>query len=217
MPGAVGLKSIIGYRHGLDFDPEPPAAAEVAAAAGHWLRQAELTGQARVTDPVLLRHLLWSGLSHGLPLQLHTGFGDPDADLRRNDPLLLRGFLERAEPHGVPIMLLHCYPYHRGAGHLASAYPHVFLDVGLAINHTGARAAAVVAESLELAPFGKVLFSSDAWGPAELHYLGALLWRRATAAVLGRWVADGDWSRADALRVAGMIAAGNARRVYGLD
>ena len=189
----------------------------MAAAAGHWLRQAELSGQVRVTDPVLLRHLLWSGLSHGLPLQLHTGFGDPDADLRRNDPLLLRGFLERAEPHGVPVMLLHCYPYHRGAGHLASAYPHVFLDVGLAINHTGARAAAVVAESLELAPFGKVLFSSDAWGPAELHYLGALLWRRAIAAVLGRWVADGDWSRADAVRVAGMIASGNARRVYGLD
>jgi predicted TIM-barrel fold metal-dependent hydrolase len=216
VPGAVGLKSIIGYRHGLDFDPEPPEAAEVAAAAGHWLRQAELTGQVRLADPVLLRHLLWSGLSHGLPLQLHTGFGDPDADLRRNDPLLLRGFLERAEPHGVPIMLLHCYPYHRGAGHLASAYPHVFLDVGLAVNHTGARAAAVVAESLELAPFGKVLFSSDAWGPAELHYLGALLWRRATARVLGQWVADGDWSLADAFRVAAMIASGNARRVYGL-
>ena len=217
VPGAAGLKSIIGYRHGLDFDPEPPAAAEVAVAAGHWLREAELSGHVRVGHPVLLRHLLWSGLSHGLPLQLHTGFGDPDADLRRNDPLLLRGFLERAEPRGVPVMLLHCYPYHRGAGHLASAYPHVFLDVGLAINHTGARAAAVVAESLELAPFGKVLFSSDAWGPAELHYLGALLWRRATAAVLGRWVADGDWSRADAIRVAGMIASGNARRVYGLE
>ena len=61
----------------------------------------------------------------------------------------------------------------------------MYLDVGLALHYVGARAAAVVAESLELAPFGKVLFSSDAWGPAELHYLGALLWRRATAAVLG--------------------------------
>ena len=113
-------------------------------------------------------------------------------------------------------MLLHCYPYHRGAGYLAQAYPHVYLDVGLAINYTGARAAAVVAESLELAPFGKLLFSSDAWGPAELHYLGALLWRRATARVLGEWVADGDWSQADALRVAEMVGAGNARRVYRL-
>ena len=102
-------------------------------------------------------------------------------DLRRSDPLLLRGFCELTQERAVPLMLLHCYPYHRQAGYLAHAYPHVYLDVGLAINHVGARAAAVVAESLELAPFGKVLFSSDAWGPPELHYLGALLWRRATA------------------------------------
>jgi hypothetical protein len=217
VPGAVGLKSIVGYRYGLDFDPVPPTRVEVTAAAGRWLHQIEVTGQARVADPVLLRHLLWAGLSHGLPLQLHTGFGDPDADLRRCDPLLLRGFIERAEPTGVPLMLLHCYPFHRGAGYLASAYPHVFLDVGLAVNYLGARAAAVVAESLELAPFGKVLFSSDAWGPAELHYLGALLWRRATARVLGGWVADGEWSEAEALRIAAMIGGGNARRVYGLD
>ena len=217
VPGAVGLKSIVGYRYGLDFDPVPPTRVEVTAAAGRWLHQIEVTGQARVADPVLLRHLLWAGLSHGLPLQLHSGFGDPDADLRRCDPLLLRGFIERAEPTGAPIMLLHCYPFHRGAGYLASAYPHVFLDVGLAVNYLGARAAAVVAESLELAPFGKVLFSSDAWGPAELHYLGALLWRRATARVLGGWVADGEWSEAEALRIAAMIGGGNARRVYGLD
>jgi uncharacterized protein len=213
---AVGLKSIVGYRFGLDFDPGPPAAAEVTAAAGGWLRQIEATGQVRVEDPVLLRHLLWTGLGLGLPLQLHTGFGDPDADLRRCDPLLLRGFLQQTEAAGVPVMLLHCYPYHRGAGYLAQAFPHVYLDVGLAINYAGARAAAVVAESLELAPFGKVLFSSDAWGPPELHYLGALLWRRATARVLGGWVADGDWSRDDALRVAEMVGAGNARRVYRL-
>jgi predicted TIM-barrel fold metal-dependent hydrolase len=217
VPRAVGLKSIVGYRYGLDFDPVPPTRVEVTAAAGRWLHQIEVTGQARVADPVLLRHLLWAGLSHELPLQLHTGFGDPDADLRRCDPLLLRGFIERAEPTGVPIMLLHCYPFHRGAGYLASAYPHVFLDVGLAVNYLGARAAAVVAESLELAPFGKVLFSSDAWGPAELHYLGALLWRRATARVLGDWVADGEWSEAEAIRVAAMIGGGNARRVYALD
>jgi predicted TIM-barrel fold metal-dependent hydrolase len=216
--GARGLKSIVGYRFGLDFNPEPPPAAEVTAAAGAWLRQIEATGRVRAEDPVLLRHLLWAGLELelGLPLQLHTGFGDPDANLRRCDPLLLRGFLQATEPAGVPLMLLHCYPYHRGAGYLAQAYPHVYLDVGLAINYTGAQAGAVVAESLELAPFGKVLFSSDAWGPPELHYLGALLWRRATTRVLGGWVADGDWSTADALRVAEMVGAGNARLVYRL-
>jgi predicted TIM-barrel fold metal-dependent hydrolase len=216
---ACGVKSIAAYRFGLDLDPRPPAAAEVAAAAGRWRRQIDTAGPGgtvRVTDPVLLRFLLWAGVDRGLPVQIHTGFGDPDVDLRRADPLLLRGFCELTQERAVPLMLLHCYPYHRQAGYLAHAYPHVYLDVGLAINHVGARAAAVVAESLELAPFAKVLFSSDAWGPPELHYLGALLWRRATAAVLGEWVESGDWALADAIRVAEMIGAQNARRVYRL-
>jgi uncharacterized protein len=213
---AAGVKSIVGYRFGLDIDPAPPGPAELAAAAGGWLRETESTGQVRVTDPVLLRHLLWAGVERGLPVQIHTGFGDPDADLRRCDPLLLRGFLELTRDRGVPVMLLHCYPFHRQAGYLAQAYPHVYLDVGLAINHVGARAAAVAGESMELAPFGKLLFSSDAWGPAELHYLGAQLWRRATGTVLRQWVDAGDWSLADALRVATMIGSGNARRVYRL-
>jgi hypothetical protein len=213
---ALGVKSIMAYRHGLDFDPGPPAPAEVTEAAGRWLREIEQGRPARVTDPVLLRHLLWAGLDRGLPVQFHTGFGDPDCDLRRSNPLWLRGFLQRCEPRGVPVMLLHCYPYHRQAGALAQAYPHVYLDVGLALHYVGARASAVLAESLELAPFGKVLFSSDAAGPAELHYLGTLLWRRAAAEVLGGWAESGDWSAADAIRVAGMIGSGNARRVYRL-
>jgi len=34
--------------------------------------------------------------------------------------------------------------------------------------------------------------------------------------VLGDWVAAGDWTEADAIRVATMIASGNAARVYRL-
>ena len=67
-----------------------------------------------------------------------------------------------------------------------------------------------------MADRGAVLFSSGAAGPAEPHYLGALLWRRATADVLGGWVESGDWSTGDAIRVARMIGAENARRVYRL-
>ncbi|HEY7362197.1 MAG TPA: amidohydrolase, partial [Streptosporangiaceae bacterium] len=36
---ACGVKSIAAYRFGLDLDPRPPAAAEVASAAGGWRRQ----------------------------------------------------------------------------------------------------------------------------------------------------------------------------------
>ncbi|MDQ3760285.1 MAG: amidohydrolase family protein [Actinomycetota bacterium] len=214
---AVGLKSVIAYRHGLDFDPEPPSAGEVRRAAGQWLRQRETTGELRLTDPVLLRHLLWMGIERGLPLQFHVGYGDPDLTLHRCNPSLMTDFLRQVQDRQVPVMLLHCYPYHRTAGYLAHVFPHVYLDVGLAVNYTGARSRAIVAESLEVAPFGKVLFSSDAWGPAELHYLGAVLWRRAMVDVLGKWVESGEWSGADAVRVARMVGADNAKRVYRLE
>ena len=40
--------------------------------------------------------------------------------------------------------------------------------------------------------------------------------RRATARVLGGWVESGDWALADAVGVAELIGAQNARRVYRL-
>jgi predicted TIM-barrel fold metal-dependent hydrolase len=212
---AVGLKSVVAYRYGLDFDPHPPDKSEVRRAAGQWLQQRE-TGEVRMSDPVLLRHLLWTGAEYDLPIQFHVGYGDPDLTLHRCNPSLMTDFLRLIRDRQVPVMLLHCYPYHRTAGYLAQVFPHVYLDVGLAVNYTGARSRAVVAETLELAPFGKLLFSSDAWGPAELHHLGAVLWRRAMASVLGEWVESGEWSGAEAVRVAQMVGADNAKRVYRL-
>jgi hypothetical protein len=214
--GAVGLKSVIAYRHGFDFDPARPSSDEVREAASHWLAALEDESVLpRVDHPVLLRMLLWHGIDTGLPLQLHAGFGDPDLDLRRCDPLLLADWLRLVEPTGTDVMLLHCYPYHRQAGFLAQAFPHVHLDVGLAVNYTGAASSTVLAEALELAPFGKVLFSSDAWGPSELHLLGAVLWRRGMTQVLSRWVSAGEWSVADAVRVVRLVGRENAERVYG--
>jgi len=213
---AVAVKSIMAYRHGLDFEAARPGRRDVVEAAGAWLSQAASSGRARLTDPVLLREVLWAGVDRGLPIQLHTGFGDPDLDLRRADPLLCRDFLAGVSGAGVSVVLLHCYPFHRGAAYLAQAYPHVYIDLGLTMNYVGARAAAVLAEALELAPFAKVLYSSDAFGLPELVYLGARIWRNAMAEVLGGWVGAGQWSQHDAIRVAGMIGAGNAARLYGL-
>lgn len=213
---AVGLKSIIAYRYGFDFAPARPSAQEVERAAGAWLRELAAGGPVRVTDPVLLRMALWTGVDTGLPLQLHAGYGDPDLDLRRCDPLLLMPWLKEIEGTGTDVVLLHCYPYQRNAGFLAQVFPHVYFDVGLGVNYTGAASTAVVAESLELAPFTKVLYSSDAWGPPELHHLGAVLWRRGMSRALGDWVEEGEWAEAEAIRVATMIGRTNAQRLYGL-
>ncbi|GAA4317563.1 hypothetical protein BJY14_007604 [Actinomadura luteofluorescens] len=206
---SVGLKSIIAYRHGLDFDPARPGRREVLAAADAWLRAG-----GRVEDPVLLRHALWCGVDLGLPLQFHVGYGDPDIVLYRNDPTLMTEFIRAVS---VPIMLLHCYPYHREAGYLAAVYPHVHFDVGLAVSFTGPSAERVIAESMELAPYTKVLFSSDAFGLPELYLLGSLLFRRGLAATLARWQDDGHVDAADVARITSLVCGGNALRVYGLD
>jgi predicted TIM-barrel fold metal-dependent hydrolase len=210
--GAVAIKSIIAYRWGLAIPPDRPSPAEVTRAAGDWLG----AGAGRLTDPVLLRHLLWAGVDSGLPVQLHTGFGDRDLALTDADPARAQPFLAAVAGAGVPVILLHCYPFHRNAGWLAQVYPHVYLDVGLSVGHLGARAGAFLAECLELAPFGKVLFSTDAYLLPELYLLGAAQFRHSCAALLNGWITDGEMAVPDAERIAERIGAGNARRVYRL-
>ncbi|HEY0237934.1 MAG TPA: amidohydrolase family protein [Friedmanniella sp.] len=212
----VGFKSVLAYRTGFAIDLAPPEPRAVAEAARRWQGSLADGRAPRLDDPTLLAAGVHAALRTRRPLQLHVGFGDRDLDLAATDPLLLTDLLRRPEARGVPVMLLHCYPYERHAGYLAQAFADVYLDVGLSLNFVGAQAAGMVARSLELAPFGKVLFSSDAAGAAELHHLGARLWRDATAEVLGGWVEAGAWSAADAVRVATMVGRDNARRVYGL-
>lgn len=208
--GAVGTKSILAYRGGFDGDLSEPSAAQVADAAARWRDG----GGTRIQDRVLLRFGLHRALRLGKPLQFHVGLGDRDCDLHKTNPLLLLDFLRQSGD--TPIVLLHCYPYEREAGYLAQAFNNVYIDGGLSVNQLGARAPAFVARMLELAPFGKILYSSDGFGPAELHFLGAALWRRAIHRVLRDFVADDDWSERDAIRVVDLIAHDNAARLYGV-
>jgi uncharacterized protein len=216
---AVGLKTIIAYRGGFDFDQQPPPESEVVEAAGRAIKLGE-AGSWRLTDPTLLRHCLWAGIrlaqERGLPLQFHVGFGDSDITMHLNNPSLLTPLIRATLGTGVNLVMLHCYPFHREAAYLAAVYPHVYLDVGLAINFTGASSANVIAESMELAPFTKVLYSSDAFGLAELFYLGAHLFRSGLAATLENWIRADHCSAAEAEHISRLAASENAARIYPL-
>lgn len=207
---AVATKTVLAYRGGFDGDLSRPCDTEVDAAARRWREQ----GGRRLTDRVLLRFGLHEALGLDKPLQVHVGLGDRDCDLHRTNPMHLLSLLR--ESGDTPVVLLHCYPYEREAGYLAQAFNNVHLDIGLSVNHLGARAAAFIGRTLELAPFRKILYSSDGFGPPELHYLGARLWRGAMVGVLGAFVDRGEWSEDDAIRVARLIGRGNAERVYRL-
>jgi len=208
---AVGTKSILAYRGGFDGDLTEPSASQVTEAAARWRDR----GGIRLQDRVLLRFGLHQALRLGMPLQFHVGFGDRDCDLHKANPLHLLDFLRQSKD--TPIVLLHCYPYEREAGYLAQAFNNVYLDGGLSVNHLGARAPAFIARVLEMAPFSKILYSSDGYGPAELHFLGARLWRNGIHRVLRDFVDNGDWCESDAKRVVDLIAYDNSARVYNLD
>lgn len=210
-PGVVAVKSVAAYRTGFDLAPTRPADALVTAAARHWL-----TDGGRLADPVLVRHLLWTAVDLGLPLQLHTGFGDSDIRLHRVDPTHLTDWLHLTKGT-IPVLLLHCWPYQRQAAFLAAVFEQVYLDVGLTLHHVGpARSRAVLAEALEITPFRKLLYSSDAYGLAEFYRLGALAFRQGLGELLQDRVDADELSLPDALRIAAWAAGDNARRLYGL-
>jgi uncharacterized protein len=213
---AVGAKSIAAYRVGLGLSWIRPSDGTVVQAAEPWLRELAPGRRVRLADEVLHRFLMFTALDMGLPLQIHVGLGDRDVRLHECNPLLLTDLLRETERLGVPIVLLHNYPYHREAAYLSQVFSHVYMDVSLATHNVGSRAGAVLREALELAPFGKVLYASDAFGLPELYYLGAVLFRRALSDLMRDAVAKDEWSLSDADRVAIMVGASNARRVYGL-
>jgi uncharacterized protein len=211
---AIGAKSIAAYRVGLDLPGVKPSARALEVAVSQLGTEAD--GGHRLAHPVVHAWLAWTAVEIGMPLQFHAGYGDKDLDLRRCDPLRLTAFLEATRTRGVPIVLLHNYPFHRNAAYLAQVFDHVFIDIGLATHNAGALSDSILRESLELAPFGKLLFATDAYGLAEHYVLGALLFRRALTRVLGSLLVAGEMGADDALRLGRLIGRENAERVYAI-
>jgi predicted TIM-barrel fold metal-dependent hydrolase len=137
--------------------------------------------------------------------------------MTRNDPTLMRALFRHEPFREVPLVLLHCYPYHRQAGYLASLYPNVYVDLGLTIPLVGPGAARVLAEALELAPARQVLASTDGHMTPEFQWFGVLVWRWALARLLGDYVAWGILGEDEAIETAGGILRDNAQRIYPRD
>lgn len=217
---AVALKSIVAYRTTFAIDQTRPDRHDVIRAGDAWLRQIAADGWQRLQDAVLIRHALFMALDlcvqHRFPLQLHVGVGDRDVDMPKCDPTVFIPFVLQAEARDVPITLLHCYPFLRESTWMAEVFSNVYFDVGFTLNFTGPLARRTMEEALEMGPFFKQLYASDAFGLAELHHLGAVQFRRTFTAVMDDWIAAGDCTARDADRIGAMIAFGNTERIYPL-
>jgi uncharacterized protein len=218
-PKLVGLKSIIAYRTGLEIMRHDSSSLERAYSNLKYSTQAGVPP--RVNDKALLDEMLWTGLrvaaETGLPVQFHTGYGDPDLDLRLANPLHLRPIFEAPELTDLRVVMLHCYPFVREAGYLASVYPGAFMDLGLTIPYMSSHAMLTSArEALHLAPITKILFSTDASRTPELFWLAAKHGRRMIGQALELTVADNDLTDSEAQWAAKRILHDNSLELYRL-
>jgi predicted TIM-barrel fold metal-dependent hydrolase len=216
--GIVGMKSVIAYRSGLHVQQVDRDDAALAFAAVH--ESARRVGRLRIDSKPLLDHLIVMAVEEsarqGVPIQFHTGLGDPDLDLTLVDPAALR-LLFSDRFRAAPIVLLHTgYPYIRSLAYLAAMFPNVYADMGETILFAAGEATEIYRELLGLAPASKLLFSTDASLIPELYWVGARIGRRALARVLDEHIADGAIDERIALDWAERMLWRNAEAVYGL-
>jgi uncharacterized protein len=216
--GYVALKSIVAYRTGLDIRIWSMDEVEEAFAVAR--REVQERGSVRLAHKPLLDTLLHVTFAEAarqeLPVQFHTGYGDTDADMLLANPLHLRAILERREYRAMPLVLLHeCYPYTQQGAYLATVYENVFLDLSYGIPYLGYHEMLEFTRAaLSVAPFSKLLYSSDAVGVPELHWVSAMDGRRVLGQVLGECVANGDLSKTEAEQAGVAVLHDNAMRLY---
>jgi predicted TIM-barrel fold metal-dependent hydrolase len=218
--GAVALKSIVAYRSGLAVQVVPTS--EARQTFQQLQARAEHQGHLRLTAKPLLDYCVGLALEearrHELPVQFHTGFGDPDIDLLTANPTLLRPLLTDARYAGVPIVLLHMgYPYVRESAFLGSLYPDVYVDLSLALPLLRPILPHLLQELLALAPATKLLYGSDAHSQPEMFWLGARYGRWALGQILAHWIDDDTLQAHEALEIAQRICCRNALELYRLD
>ncbi|CAI9097920.1 OLC1v1034439C1 [Oldenlandia corymbosa var. corymbosa] len=212
----VGYKSIAAYRSGLDINTKV-----TMLEAENGLHDVLQGGSPiRITNKNFIDHVFTCALEvaliFDLPIQIHTGFGDKDLDLRLANPLHLRNVLEDKRFSKSRIVLLHAsYPFSKEASYLALVYPQVYLDFGLAIPKLSFHGMMTsLKELLSLAPIRKVMFSTDGYAFPETFFLGAKKAQEVVFAVLRDLCMEGDLSIQDALSAVKDIFSENAKGFY---
>ena len=216
--GYVALKSIVAYRTGLDIRTWKTDDVEEAFAVAR--REVQEKGSIRLAHKPLLDTLLHVTFEEAarqeLPIQFHTGYGDADADMLLSNPLNLRAVLERREYRTMPVVLLHeSYPYTQQGAYLATVYENVYLDLSYGIPFLGYHEMIEFTRAaFSVAPYSKLLYSSDAVGVPEVHWVSALYGRRILGQVLGECIANGDLSQAEAEQAGVAVLHDNAIQLY---
>jgi predicted TIM-barrel fold metal-dependent hydrolase len=209
--GAVGFKSILAYRTGLDVQADV-----TERDADESVRERlPLPRRGKACRDWVLRRLLGTAADLGLPFQIHTGFGDPDLRLRECNPLLLEDLLRSAEGSVATVLLMVAYPWHEELAYLTATKPNVHADLSMFTLYTPLTLADRLLRVIDLAPASKLLLGTDGYAEPEVYWFGATMlaeaWVKVAAALTGIGC-DPGWVST----VKTMLFESNARHFYRL-
>jgi uncharacterized protein len=217
-PKTVAFKTIAAYRGGLEIDSVD---VNVARTNFSELKAAGKHGRAlRIMRGPLYHYLLRESFEMAqqlnLPVQIHSGLGDLDADLRDSNPWCFRNILENRKFSKTKFVFLHCYPYVREAALLASLYSNVYMDLSLALSLVSSQAGSLFADAIAVAPSTKILIATDGHSVPETYWYASHSARRALSSVLSYLIGNGFVNEGQANAIAERLFHKNAQDLYGL-
>lgn len=209
----AAFKSVLAYRGGLEYKK---AALKDAKSEYGPVRGKKIRLSARSLLCFLLEIAMLAAADAGTAFQFHTGFGDCDLEIHKANPVCLSNIFNDPIFSKLNIVLLHAgYPYHKEAAWLASVYPNVYIDLGLAVpSLSNAGIQETLCGITNLCPFNRIIYSSDAHFIPELYYLGAISARQNLDAFIKRLVSGREMSIKFAHKAASMILRENALSIY---
>lgn len=198
----VALKSIIGYRTGLDVRERHRSDFKGG-----------ITGEKEFRE-YFLQKAIEKCLELNIPMQIHASFGESNLNLLHNNPLLLKGLLDDTRWRAKIVLVHGGYPYSFEAGYLAAMYPNVYLDISEMVPFVPLGMRSGLKNMLDMCPLTKIMYGSDGFVLPEIHWLGAKSAKEALADIFAGLVEVGLFDEEYALQVAGNIFFNTARDIY---
>ena len=222
----VAVKNALAYVRPLHYEDATHHEAEVAfrytASHADELRERRfpaMGGSWRETKPLqdyMMHRLIRLAIEHDLPLQMHTGLQEGNANILTNSrPTdLVNLFLQYPEAR---FDLFHAgYPYSGEVAALAKNFPNVYADLCWVhvISPTVGRR--VLREYVETIPANKIFGFGGDYLFVEGSYAHARMAREGVARTLGEMVDEGYFGLDDAQSVARKVLHDNAWSFYKL-
>ncbi|HZW58037.1 MAG TPA: amidohydrolase family protein [Nitrososphaerales archaeon] len=221
--GFVGMKSMIAYggiRRGTGLDIGNPSESLVAQEFAAYKDSGGKIENHKIKnlEDFFTRRALERCITLDVPMEFHTGIGDLDVITDKCNPMLLGSLLKDENLRKAKVILLHgSYPYTAEAGWMAHFFPNVYLDASILFFTHRRAAARKVEEALEMAPYSKLLYSSDGGVLPETHWFGAISAKRSMEIALQNLIEAETVSEKEAMELGERFFHKNAEKLFRLE